>query len=208
MIKSSKSGFTLVELIAAITIALILGTAVYGTLSGGINSKKKGNSIAEKNQIVRGIFDQIRTDLYSISMSSTTPSWTFTASTLNEGSTYYDSVQFVTTNQSVDWAAPPSSDEAVITYAINTVPNTNTIGLMRTVNRHITDLVSTDLNYQMISQDVLSLHFQYYDGTQWVGEWTDTSIIPKAIMITMGIRNYENPTTLNWYTTSVRLPKA
>ena len=203
-----QNGFTLVELITAITIAMILATAIYGTLSAGINSKKKGNEIAEKNQIARAIFDQIRSDLLTASVSSTTPTWTFTATSLSNGTIYQDSVQFISTDQYVDWSAAGVSDEAIIRYAIDTVPNSTTIGLMRTVNRHITDPESTDLSYQLISEDVMSLHLQYYDGTEWLSEWADTSILPKAISITMGIRDQKNPELLNWYTTSLRLPKA
>jgi general secretion pathway protein J len=203
-----RSGFTLIELLLAITITVILGSAIYETLSVGIKSKNKGNVLAEKNQMARSILDTIRNDLLTASVSSTTPSWQFTATTYANGSIYQDSIQFVVTNQAVDWTVSGNSDEAIIKYAIDTVPNTNTIGLLRTVNRHVTDSESTDLSYQLISTDVQSLHFQYSNDTAWVTDWTDASILPKAVSITIAIPDPEVIDKLNWFTTSIRLPKA
>jgi general secretion pathway protein J len=201
-------GFTLIELLLAITITVILGSAIYETLSVGLHAKNKGNVIADKNQMARSILDTIRTDLLTASVSSTTPSWQFTATTYANGSIYQDSVQFVVTNQAVDWTVSGNSDEAIIKYAIDTVPNTNTIGLLRTVNRHITDPESTDLSYQLISTDVKSIHFQYSSDTTWVDDWTDTSNLPKAVNITIAIPDPEINDRLNWFSTSIRLPKA
>jgi general secretion pathway protein J len=203
-----RSGFTLIELLLAITITVILGSAIYETLSVGIKYKNKGNVIADKNQMARSILDTIRNDLLTVSVSSTTPSWQFTATTYANGSIYQDSIQFVVTNQAVDWTVSGNSDEAIIKYAIDTVPNTNTIGLLRTVNRHVTDSESTDLSYQLISTDVQSLHFQYSNDTAWVTDWTDASILPKAVSITIAIPDSEVANKLNWFTTSIRLPKA
>jgi prepilin-type N-terminal cleavage/methylation domain-containing protein len=202
------AGFTLIELLLAITITVILGSAIYETLAVGIKSKNKGNVIADKNQMARSILDTIRNDLFTASVSSTTPSWQFTATTYADGSIYQDSIQFFVTNQAVDWTVSGISDEAIIKYAIDTVPNTNTIGLLRTVNRHVTDPESTDLNYQLISTDVKSLHFQYSNDTAWITDWTDTSILPKAVSITIAIPDPEVTDKLNWFTTAIRLPKA
>jgi len=203
-----KHGFTLIELLLAITITVILGSAIYGTLAVGLNAKNKGNVIADKNQMARSILDTIRNDLFTASVSSTTPSWQFTTTTFSSGSIYQDTIQFIATNQPIDWTVSGNSDEAIIKYAIDTIPNTNIIGLLRTVNRHITDVESTDLNYQLISTDVQSLHFRYSNDTAWVDEWTDTSILPKAVSITIAIPDPEVNEKLDWFTTSIRLPKA
>lgn len=201
------NGFTLIELLLAITITVILGSAIYETLAVGLNAKKKGNVIADKNQMARSILDTIRSDLFTASVSSTTPSWQFTATTYSSGSIYQDTLQFYVTNQPIDWTVSGTSDEAIIKYAIDTVPNTNTIGLLRTVNRHVTDPDSTDLNYQLISTDVKSLHFQYSNDTAWVTEWTDATILPKAVSITIAMPDPELTDKLNLFTTAIRLPK-
>ncbi|MCX7918043.1 MAG: prepilin-type N-terminal cleavage/methylation domain-containing protein [bacterium] len=203
----NSKGFTLIELLLAITIAVIVGSAIYGTLAAGLKSKQKGMVIAEKNQRARVILDTIRNDLLTASVSSTTPSWQFTATTYSDGSIYQDSIQFISTNQPIDWTVSGISDEAIIKYAIDTVPNTNTVGLLRIVNRHITDPESTDINYQLISTEVKSLRFQFANDTTWVSEWTDTTILPKAVMITIATPDIETPQMLNWFTTAIRLPK-
>jgi prepilin-type N-terminal cleavage/methylation domain-containing protein len=206
--RTTYNGFTLIELITAMTIAVILASAIYGTLSAGLNSSKQGYKIAEQNQIYRVVLDIVRDDLISASVSSTTPSWAFIATSLSSGSTYQDSVEFISINQSIDWSVTGQSDEAIIKYAIDTMPNTPFIGLIRITNRYITYPESETLNYQMVSKDIRSLDFKYYDGTEWVEEWVDTTILPKAVQITIGLQDSNDPEKLNWYTTSVRLPKA
>lgn len=219
MRKTRQPGFTLVELLVAITIAVVLAGAVYATLSAGLKSREKGNTIAQNDQIARSILDQIQHDLLTASVSSSSSisstSWVFTAtaSTMGNGSTYTDSLQFVATDQGIDWTATPMSDEAFITYGIGTVqsvttPNTNLVGLVRTVNRHITTPGSSDTTSQLVSQSVVSLHFQYYDGTQWTPDWTETGTLPQAVQITVGIQDAQTPNLVDWYTDEIRLPKA
>jgi prepilin-type N-terminal cleavage/methylation domain-containing protein len=202
-------GFTLVELLTAIVIAVVIASAIYETLSIGLKSKKKGVDISEKNQIARVIFDNLRADLLSCSVSSTTPSWSFSGTMVSSGSTYQDTLQFVTLNQSVDWNTTAQSDESFVKYAIDTTPTNNKVGLIRIINRHVTDPDSTDLDYQFISGDVVSLHFQYYDGSSWLEEWmTDTTILPKMVSITMAVKDPNSVEGIEWYSTWIRLPKA
>lgn len=108
------------------------------------------------------------------------------------------------------------SDEAFINYAMGTVssiasmnaPSTNLTGLVRTVNRHITSPGSTDTTIQLVSQTVVSLHFQYYDGTQWTPDWPDSGTLPQAVQVTVGIQDASTPNLVDWYTDEIRLPKA
>jgi general secretion pathway protein J len=207
-ILGSHNGFTLIELLTAIIIAIVLASAVYETLNAAIKSNKKGIDVSQKNQIARVAMQQITNDLLSASVSSTTPSWAFTATTQSVGSTYMDSLVFYVTNQYVDWDLTAVSDEAIIQYSMDTIPGTNDMGLIRVTNRHVTDPDSTDTTMDVLSQDVLSLHFQYYDGTNWTDDWTNTASLPQMVMITMAIRDDNSLAGMDLFTTSVRLPKA
>jgi len=205
---NKKNGFTLIELLAAITIALILIGAVYETLNAAIKSKEKGTLISERNQKARIILGMIREDLESSSLSKATPSWSFTATTYSTGSVYKDTLKFIALNQTVDWDSTGQSDEAVILYSIDTNPNTGDIGLLKTVNRQITSPDSENLEYQMISKDINSLHFQYYDGSEWLDEWTSTDKLPKMISITIGMPDESSPDGYKEFVSTLRLPKA
>lgn len=205
---NKKNGFTLIELLAAITIALILIGAVYETLNAAIKSKEKGTLISERNQKARIILGMIREDLESSSLSKATPSWSFTATTYSTGSVYKDTLKFIALNQTVDWDSTGQSDEAVILYSIDTNPNTGDIGLLKTVNRQITSPDSENLEYQMISKDINSLHFQYYDGSEWLDEWTSTDKLPKMVSITIGMPDESSPDGYKEFVSTLRLPKA
>ncbi len=217
MRKIRQYGFTLIELLAAITIALVLASAIYATLSAGLKSREKGNTIAQNNQIARSVMELMQHDLLTASVSSISTTWAFNAnaSSMGNGSTYTDSLEFVATDQGIDWSSSPlpCSDEAFITYAMGTVPsiatpNINVTGLVRTVNRHITTPTSTDTTSQLVSQSVVSLHFLYYDGTQWDTDWSVTTTLPQAVQITIGIQDAKTPSLVDWYTSEIRLPKA
>ena len=200
-------GFTLIELLTAMIIALVLATAIYETLNAGVKSNRKGNLLSRKNQTARLVMDFIESDLMTVSLSSSYPNWTFTATTYSEGSMYQDTLEFIAMNQVIDWNIGPTSDSMIVRYAMDTMPDTGKTGLIRVVNPYVTYPESENVSWQMISPDVVSLHFQYYDGSEWLEEWTDTAALPKQISITIGITDDNSDEGVAWYTTSLRLPK-
>jgi prepilin-type N-terminal cleavage/methylation domain-containing protein len=207
-VSDKKNGFTLIEILAAITIAIILLGAVYETLNVAIKSKEKGIAISERNQKARVILGMIKEDLESASLSDRTPSWTFTATTYSTGSIYKDSLVFYALNQPVNWDSTGRSDEAIIQYSIDTNPDTGEIGLLKTINRQVTTPASETLEYLTLSKDINSLHFEYYDGSEWEDEWTETRKLPSMVRVTLGMLDKSSPDGYKEFVSTIRLPKA
>jgi len=73
--RSSRAGFTLIEIIAAIAIASVLLAAVYGTLTFMLRSIQIGKEAVASMQIIRGTTIRISTDIRkSLALTMSTPS--------------------------------------------------------------------------------------------------------------------------------------
>lgn len=202
-----KFGFTLIELLLALSLATIIGGAIYGTLRAGLDSTKKGNYISEKNQLARALFEQIRDDLMTASVSSTNPNWVFEYFPNPTSNGRLDSIRFVSTNQEIDWDRSGIANSAYIQYSIDTIVNTGQVGLVRIINRQITEPDSIYLEYQFISAEIRNLEFQFYNGLEWLDEWITPTILPKAVRIRMAVADLENPELWHWYNGIIRIPQ-
>ncbi|HXK08003.1 MAG TPA: prepilin-type N-terminal cleavage/methylation domain-containing protein, partial [Vicinamibacteria bacterium] len=58
-----ERGFTLVELLVAITITLVVSASIYGLLSAGQNAFRREPSLADRQQNIRIAMDSIARDI-------------------------------------------------------------------------------------------------------------------------------------------------
>ncbi len=58
-----KKGLTLIELLVALAIAAFIGGSLLGLLLGVTRSKSFSETVSTENQIIRGIFDLLYSDL-------------------------------------------------------------------------------------------------------------------------------------------------
>jgi len=221
-LSARRSGFTLVEVLAAIVIGTVLLAAVYSTLEIMLKSIRIGKEAVQSLQVIRGTAIRLQTDIrQNLSLLMTAPSVqqalaaqqqpaTPTNTPQTETSTP-DPVQFnfgvqgdqysltifgsQTPHYSRLDAETPNnvfSDLRTITYFCDP-----TQGLMRQEIVNVLGGSSTDTSTQeAIASEVKSMSFRYYDGVNqtWATEWDGTNNgPPAAIEVTLSVQMPDIP---------------
>lgn len=211
MQRPQRSGFTLIEVIAALAIGAILLAAVYSTLEIMLKQIRVGKEAVQSLQVIRGTAIKLQTDIrQNLSLLSTAPSLqpaptdtsTPEASQFNfgvQGDQYTLTLYSSQTPQysKTDADTPNSiySDLRTITYSCQ--PN---LGLIRTESLNIlsgSGTTSTDPNQQeVLAPEVQDMHFQYFDpvAQTWQTQWDGTSQgPPAAIEVTLTVQMPDIP---------------
>jgi len=129
-----------------------------------------------------------------------------------QGGMPMDSITFATLNESHRRALDAYSAEEDVTYAA--IPNPNHRGWFMWTRSEHSGLLQTvnppALPPTILATNVLSVHFRYYNGFQWVESWDSTSspagqALPQAISIEVMMASGLRPTYLS---TMISLPMA
>lgn len=204
--RSTRSGFTLIEVISALAIGAILLSAVYSTLEIMLKQIRIGKEAVQSLQVIRGTSIRLQTDIrQNLSLLSTAPSLqpAPTDSTTPEASQFNFGVQgdeYTLTLYSsqtpqyskLDAETPNSvySDLRTITYTCQ--PN---VGLTRVETVNVlagSESNSTDPSQQeVLAPEVQEMRFQYFDpvAQTWQPQWDGTTQgPPAAIEVTMTVQ--------------------
>ncbi|MFT3879743.1 MAG: prepilin-type N-terminal cleavage/methylation domain-containing protein [Gemmatales bacterium] len=217
-----RSGFTLVEVLAAIVIGAVLLAAVYSTLEIMLKSIRIGKEAVQSLQVIRGTAIRLQTDIrQNLSLMMSAPSVQQALAAQQQGGgngggggnsdTSTEPVQFnfgvqgdqyqltifgsQTPHYSrIDAETPNSvfSDLRTITYFCD-----STQGLMRQETINVLGGTNGDTSQQeAIASEVKSMQFQYFDPTNqtWVQQWDGTNNgPPAAIEVTLTVQMPDIP---------------
>src|SRR5512139_3594729 len=78
MTRRHERGFSLVELMMAMTITLIVSAAIYGLLTSGSNAFRREPEVADRQQNIRVAMDLIARDVFNAGAALPTFSQVFT----------------------------------------------------------------------------------------------------------------------------------
>jgi prepilin-type N-terminal cleavage/methylation domain-containing protein len=216
--KPRRSGFTLVEVIAALVIGTILLAAVYSTLEIMLRSIRVGKEAVQSLQVIRGTAIRLQTDIRQnlsllmttpsiqaqLSTTTTPPTSTPTTETAPEPAQFNFGVQGdqysltlygsqAPRYSKMDAETPNSvySDLRTITYTCQ--PGT---GLIRSETINILGGTGTPDVEEVLASEVQEMYFRYYDAINqtWTSEWDGTSNgPPSAIEITLTVQMPDIP---------------
>ena len=186
--RSARTGFTLLEVLLAVGILGILVTVLYGTLSAGLNSWRRGSEATEAFQRQRIVMDAL-TELTQSAIFFT-PSASLYAFVAGKNPNLGDSISFVTAS---DAYLPPSE---VVSAGMRRV----TISLeqdeyrrtyLAIVNepalRPNDDKSLAPLQAHVISMDVSGFSLRYRDPRDgsWSEKWEEDQLPPSAVEYTV-----------------------
>jgi type II secretion system protein J len=199
-----SSGFTLVEILVAVSIMAILLVAIQAAFFGGLRLRERTVESIEASLPVEEALQTMQRDLANIVI-STNGVFFGPLQTTNPTNNLPGQVgpDFYTSGGELDGMVPWGNVEK-IDYEL-TAP-TNGMGgpgqdLVRAITRNLLPVTQQPLpeEKQTLLRGVQSLTFLYYDGTQWDAAWdtTQQTNLPLAIKVQIQMAARNAGATLN-----------
>jgi prepilin-type N-terminal cleavage/methylation domain-containing protein len=205
----SQAGFTLLEIMLAVSILAIIVTAVYGTWSTSLTAWKRGMEITDTFQRQRIVLDTLSELAKSAVFYGTKPEL-YSVKGIRSDRTG-DSISFVTAS---DLLLHPSEELAAgmrrVTVALAQDRDGNVfLGISNAPALQDAEQTPPDEPH-VLSADVNSFQVRYFDlrSAAWVDAWEEQSITPGAIEFTVTFRPGKAGTPAVSVTREVELPAA
>ena len=170
-------GFTLVEVLLAVSLVAMMATLVFGSLYVTMSAIETARANSANEQIVRSTL-RVMADELSVSESRTIGPWMGINGLLDGRPA--DSIAFLTMGQF------RGAESAKDTELVRIVYTREGDRLLRFVRRNLYGLTDESVEFVELATKVKGFNVRYYDGKSklWVDEWTgrgDES--PKAILL-------------------------
>ena len=193
--RGSEGGFTLVEVLLAVSLVAMMATLVFGSLYVTTSAIDAARANSANEQIVRSTL-RVMTDELSVGVGSATGPWIGINGQL--GGQPADSVAFLTMGQ---FRGAESTKDTELVRIVYTREGDR---LLRFVRRNLYGLTDESLDQVELATKVKGFNLRYYDGKShlWLDEWDGRgrSGTPKAILIELTLlqENEELQTIRQW----------
>jgi general secretion pathway protein J len=191
----SEGGFTLIEVLLAVSLVAMMATLVFGSLYVTTSAIDTARANSANEQIVRSTL-RVMTDELSVGVAAATGPWMGINGQL--GGQPADSVAFLTMGQ---FRGAESTKDTELVRIVYTREGDR---LLRFVRRNLYGLTDESVDQLELATKVKGFNLRYYDGKShlWLDEWDGRgrSGTPKAILIELTLlqENEELQTIRQW----------
>src|ERR1035441_5356496 len=207
---SARAGFTLVEVLLAVTILSLVMVGVYGIWSASLKAWKRGGEATEVFQRQRVVMETLTQLAQSAVYFASAPNLYAVIGVKNPG--LGDSVSFVTAS---DGFLPPSeaNDVGMRRVIISLEQDEYRRTYLAIVNQtalSVKDDSKQELQAHVISMDVSGFFVRYLDPRDgaWYDKWEDVNVIPAAMEFTVVFGQPGDQIPLVTVTRAIDLPVA
>jgi prepilin-type N-terminal cleavage/methylation domain-containing protein len=203
--RASQAGFTLMELMLSLALLALIMIILFGTFHAVAASKLHAEVRVQSDQEGRSLMWMVCRELRGAVFTPLIPSHVLMVGQASrQGGMPMDTITFATLDPGHRRALDGFSAEENITYAA--VPNPNHRGWFMWTRSERSGLLQTanppTSPPTVLASNVLSVHFRYYNGFQWVESWDSTSspagqALPQAISIELTVAAGRQPTYLS-----------
>jgi general secretion pathway protein J len=193
--RPSEGGFTLVEVLLAVSLVAMMATLVFGSLYVTTSAIDAARANSANEQIVRSTL-RVVTDELSVGVARTTSPW-MGINGQQDGQPA-DLVAFLTMGQF------RGAESAKDTELVRIVYTREGDRLLRFVRRNLYGLTDESVEQVELATKVKGFNVRYYDGKNhlWVDEWDGRGRpgTPKALLIELTLlqENAEVQTVRQW----------
>lgn len=188
-------GFTLVEVLLAVSLVAMMATLVFGSLYVTISAIDAARANSANEQVVRSTL-RVITDELSVGVASTTAPWM--GLNAQQDGQPADSVAFLTMGQ---FRGAESTKDTELVRIVYTREGDR---LLRFVRRNLFGLTDESIEQIELATRVKAFNVRYYDGMShlWVDEWDGRGRpgTPEALLIELTLlqENAELQTFRQW----------
>ncbi|MCE5280115.1 MAG: type II secretion system protein GspJ [Planctomycetaceae bacterium] len=207
--RRDRSGFTLLELMAASTLTILVAAALFTCLGVALKARRSAEGATQTIRKLTAAMDLIVADLQSARVPDGRLAESFTGAGDSEGiiSSGLDSVTFYAAATDIA-PAPGIGDVKKIEYACDLPPGSSSAVLTRYITTNL--LAETEVlpREEVICREVKSLLLRYHDGAAWQTSWVSSemgNLLPKAVEITLELEGAQTDPTRR-LTRTVLLP--
>ena len=193
---SSEGGFTLIEVLLAVSLVAMMATLVFGSLYVTTSAIEAARASSANEQIVRSTL-RVMTDELSVGVSQASGPW-MGINGQQDGQPA-DSIAFLTMGQF------RGTESAKDTELVRIVYTREGELLLRFVRKNLYGLTDASVERVELANKVKAFNLRYYDdkGNLWVDEWDGRGrpgAPPKAILIELTLQqeNAEVQTIRQW----------
>ena len=214
---ASRRGFTMLELLVAITIAAVVAGSLYSGLRIGFRAQANAESSVEPVRTAELAMGLLRPDFESAVPATGTLQGAFLGTDgTGEGGLDADSVEFYTLGDPLDAvlsantsgaspgvagmsalqgaASPALPGGEVRRVQIGLLPSATGQVLVRRVYTNLLAQAEEEPYDEVVCRGVASLNLRYWDGLTWQDNWDSTTIennIPSAVEVTIDLRRVQ-----------------
>ena len=200
-LRSHSKGVTLLELLVAMTLMVVVASALYSALYSGFRAHRSASSAVYPTAQAMAAIELLKQDIYGVLPPTGVLAGAFVGSDLrgNRG-VDADTLEFYTTqlyDDSSDLIGGICKIELALEEDLDDdLFDEDTIRdsykLVRRVTSNLLSPRVVDPNEQVLCRDVLSMNLRYYDGEtfSWVDEWDsleDANSLPLAMEIDLEV---------------------
>ena len=189
--RSTRSGFTLMELLVASVAFAMIVLVIKVTLMESMEMRERGQKRMDQLNTRMRIMEIIESDLKQCMLKETTFAQEFRGETVSGAMTRTDQLEFYTASGIIQTNQPWGHLQKVRYYLQQPIYEGRSemaegYTLYREVTRNLLPATDSIVNPQAIANEIASLKFQYYDGEYWQETWdstVDESKLPKAVRV-------------------------
>lgn len=196
-VRTEIAGFTLLELLVAMTLMVVTASCLYTALYTGFQARRSALAAVEPTSQAINAIELLKQDVYGVLPPKGTLAGAFigTDSRSSKGADA-DYLEFHTT-QTYANTDQPVGGIGKIELALEEADDDDTsvrdsFRLVRKVTTNLLSPKDVDPEEQVLCRNVMSLNLRYFDGDGWLDEWdstADANSLPKAVEIDIEIAN-------------------
>jgi general secretion pathway protein J len=185
--RRTQRGFTLLEMLIALTLMSMLGACLYGSMSVAFRGRRAIERVLEPARRSTAAMRMLQTDLESAVGASGLLAGTFLGDDAEDNGEPADFLTFHALARDQAFGDPPS---AIVQLEIGLAEDEET-GDLLLVRRTTTNLLApetADVVQETLCRGVRSFDVGYFDGTSWADTWDSTiqgDVLPLAVEVTL-----------------------
>jgi len=193
-VRLDNSGFTLLELLIAMTMMTIIAASLYTSMSIGFRARESAEKVVEKGRAAEIAIELIKGMLASSMDPDGVLAGEFKGED-EEGDEGYDAdtLTFYASDYNPE-EDELASDIEKVELSVPVREDTEEKVIVRKVTTNLLSPTTLDPDEEILCANVRSMNLEYYDGSDWQDEWDSSdndNTLPKAVKITIVLEDAE-----------------